>query len=131
MGKTKSKPNFSNTISSFCVLMDEARKDYEWNFEEVNRLDKLTQDYLHKLELDGLDYRERAKVATALSRCRQQRRMCKDTVEVLDPLVQFLDSEKGSNLMNLMREVLGKTRRVEKNMENRIYVSRVLKEDPQ
>lgn len=110
--------------------MDEARKDYEWNFEEVNRLDKLTQDYLHKLELDGLDYRERAKVATALSRCRQQRRMCKDTVEVLDPLVQFLDSEKGSNLMNLMREVLGKTRRVEKNMENRIYVSRVLKEDP-
>lgn len=130
MGKTKSKPNFSNTISSFCVLMDEARKDYEWNFEEVNRLDKLTQDYLHKLELDGLDYRERAKVATALSRCRQQRRMCKDTVEVLDPLVQFLDSEKGSNLMNLMREVLGKTRRVEKNMENRIYVSRVLKEDP-
>lgn len=78
------------------------------------------------MELDGLDYKERAKVATALAKCRQQRRNCKDTVEVLEPLVQFLESDKGKNLYNLVREALGKTRKVEERMETRKYVPRVL-----
>ena len=50
-------------------------------------------------------------------------------MEILEPLVQFLDSERGKNLMNLMRETLGKTRRVEKSMENRTYFPRVLTEE--
>jgi len=120
------KPKFSPHISAFCKLMEEAQKDYTWNYEEVGRLDRLTQDYLHKLEFGGLDYKERAKVATSLARCRQQRRNCKDTVEVLDPLVQFLESDKGKTLFNLVREALGKTRKVEERMEARAYVPRVL-----
>lgn len=127
MGAKKSnKPKFSPCIGDFCCLMENAQKDYAWNYEEVNRLDRLTQDYLHKLELDGLDYKERAKVATLLAQCRQKRRKCKDTVEVLEPLVQFLDSDKGKNLYNLVREALGKTRKVEERMETRTYVPRVL-----
>lgn len=130
MGKAKEKPPcFSETISAFCKLMENAKTDYSWCHDEVNRLDKLTQDYLHKLELGELDYRGRAKVATAMAQCRRQRRECKDTVEILEPLIQFLDSERGKNLMNLMREVLGKTRKVEKSMENRTYFPRILTEE--
>lgn len=103
--------------------------EYAWCRDEVNRMDKLTQDYLHKLELGNLDYRARAKVATAIAKCRCQRRKCKDTVENLEPLIQFLESEKGKNLMNLMREVLGKTRRIERNMENRVYNPRILTQE--
>lgn len=129
MGRKKqAPPQFSETISGFCKLMDDAQKDYAWNYDEVNRMDRLTQDYLHKLELEDLDYGERAKVATQLACCRKSRRECKDTVEILEPLVQFLDSEKGRNLMNLVREVLGKTRRVEERMETRVYVPRILDE---
>lgn len=124
--KKRDKPKFSIYISEFCGMMENAQKDYAWNYGEVNRMDRLTQDYLHKLELENLDYKERAKVATQLARCRQQRRECKDTVEVLEPLVQFLESEKGKNLLNLMREALGKTRKVEERMESRAYVPRVL-----
>ena len=112
MGKVKATPQFSEFISSFCKLMENAQKDYAWNYDEVNRMDRLTQDYLHRLELDGLDYKERAKVATQLAKCRQARRECKDTVEILEPLVQFLESDKGKNLLNLVREALGKTRKV-------------------
>ena len=125
--KKKEKPRFSIYIEEFCTMMANARKDYAWNYDEVNRMDKLTQDYLHKLELDGLNYKGRARVATQLSRCRQQRRECKDTVEVLEPFVQFLESEKGKTLLNLMREALGKTRKVEERMETRSYVPRVLR----
>lgn len=117
----KNHPQFSTYISNFCKMIDAAKNDYEWNKEEVSRLDRLTQDYLHMLELDGLDYKHRAKVATQLSKCRQERRASKDTTEILEPLIQFLDGDKGRNMMNLMREVLGKTRKVEERMENRTY----------
>ena len=116
MGKVKAAPQFSESISSFCKLMENAQRDYAWNYDEVNRMDRLTQDYLHKLELDGLDYKERAKVATQLAKCRQARRECKDTVEILESLVQFLESDKGKNLLNLVREALGKTRKVEERI---------------
>lgn len=78
------------------------------------------------LELDKLDYKARAKVATKLSRCRQLRRESKDTTEILEPLIAFIDSDKGKNMMNLLRETLGKTRNVEKRMENRMYRYKVL-----
>ena len=117
----KEHPHFSTYISEFCKMIDSAKSDYNWNRDEVNRLDRLTQDYLHMLELDGLNYKERAKVATKIAKCRQDRRASKDTAEILEPLIQFLESDKGKNMMNLMREVLGKTRKVEERMENRTY----------
>lgn len=119
-------PRFSVAISTFIELMDSAKSDYYWNSDEVARLNRLQQDYLHKLELEGLDYRERAKVATKLMKCRQDRRDSKDMVATLQPLVDFLESDKGKNMINLMKEVLGRTRRVEKGMECRRYIPREL-----
>lgn len=127
--KKKETPQFSPYISGVCRMMEDAVKDYTWSREEVNQMDRLTQDYLHKLELDELDYSERAKVATKLMQCRQLRREHKDTAEILEPLVQFLDSDKGKNMMNLLREALGRTRKAEERMENRVYHPRVLTED--
>ena len=119
-------PRFSDEISAFCNLLDSARQDYTWNSDKIVEMDRLTQDYLHSLELDGLNYEGRAKVATQLAKCRQRRREHKDTVQILEPLVQYLDSEKGKQLYNLLREVLGRTRKVEERMETRTYHPRVL-----
>lgn len=129
MSKKVNTPQFSATISNFCNMVNEVTRDYEWNKSEVNRLDKLTQDYLHQLELNDLAYRERAKIATQLTKCRRLRRESKDTVEILEPFIDFIDSEKGKQTMNLMREALGKTRKVEKYMENRTYRYKVLDTD--
>lgn len=126
--KQDKNPQFSTYISEFCNVLTKARGDYDWNKDEVNRLDRLTQDYLHKLELEGLSYNERAKVATRLARCRQLRRASKDTVEILEPLIQFLESDKGRGMINILREALGKTRKVEERMENRTYRYKVLEE---
>lgn len=120
------KPQFSVYISEFCNMVADAQQNYLWNQEELSRLDKLTQDYLHKLELENLDYKGRAKIATRLSLCRKMRRASKDTIEVLEPFMSFLNSDKGKNMMNLMREALGKTRKVEEKMNNRTYRFKVL-----
>ena len=121
MSNKNTNPKFSETISNFCDMVTEVKSDYEWNKTEVNRLDRLTQDYLHQLELNGLNYKERAKVATQLTKCRQLRRASKDTVEILEPFVEFIESEKGKQAMNFMKEALGKTRKVENYMKNRTY----------
>lgn len=127
----RDSPNFSETISGFISMMEGAKKDYEWNDAERQRLEKLTQDYLHSLELDGLNYKQRARIATQLARCRQKRREHKDMVIALEPLIAFLDSDKGRQMLNLLREVLGKTRKIEALMENRRYFRRVLDEPEQ
>lgn len=108
-------------------MIDQARQDFVWNQEEISRLDKLTQDYLHKLELENPDYRERAKIATQLAKCRRLRRESKDTVETLSPLINYLDSDRGRQAINLLKEVLGKTRRVEENMKTRTYRYKIIK----
>lgn len=89
-------------------------------------MDSLTQDYLHKLELGNLDYKQRARMATKIAKCRQERRDSKDTVQILQPLMDYLDSDKGKQAINLMRETLGKTRKAEQQMLTRTYRARVL-----
>ena len=115
------QPKFSDTISAFLNMVQEAESDYEWNYEEVHRLDGLTQDLLHTLELEDTHYRETAKIGTQLKKCRQLRRESKDTTMILQPLIDFLDSEKGRQAINLMKEMLGKTRKVEDMMTRRVY----------
>lgn len=122
MAKQKANgPKFSFIIANICTAFDEAKSDSEWSKSEVVRLDRLTQDYLHQLELGELTYKERAKVATKLQQCRQMRRIHKDTAEILEPLITYLETEKGKQLINLLREVLGKTRKTEERMETRVY----------
>lgn len=128
MASKAKHPQFSVCISNFCTMVAEAKQDYEWNRNEVNRLDHLTQDYLHKLELEDLTYGERAKIATQLSRCRRLRRDSKDTVEILEPFIEFIETDKGRQMMNLMRETLGKTRKTEERMDTRTYRYKVLEE---
>ena len=126
--KNTNIPQFSATISDFCQMVNQAKADYDWNYAEVNRLERLTQDYLHDLELKDLSYHEQARIATKLTECRRLRRASKDTVEILQPFIEFIDSEKGRQTMNLMREALGKTRKAEKFMETRTYRYKVLEE---
>jgi hypothetical protein len=116
-------------ISGVCQLFEDSIADHSWSKNETIRMEKLTQDYLHKLELEDLKYADRAKIATQLTKCRQLRRGYKDTAEILEPLVQFLNSDRGKNLHNLLKEALGKTRQAEKRMEGRVYYPRVLVEE--
>lgn len=78
------------------------------------------------MELDGLKYEERVKIAAQLAKCRQERREHKDTTMILEPLVQYLKTDRGRKLVNLLRKVLGKARKAEEKMENRVYYPRVL-----
>ena len=123
MGKNKLK---SETVKGILTFFGDAEKDYKYGCEQWHKMDQLTQDYLHQLELEDLKYEQRAKVATQLALCRKERRSYKNESEILEPLVQFLGSNTGKQMMKELQAVLGQMRRIEKNQAVRSYYPRVL-----
>lgn len=116
----------SNQISSFLQVLTDAQKSYAYSNEEVERMQQLTSDYLHLLELNSCGYHARAKVATAIRDCRTLHRQHKDNASILEPLVGFLQTEKGKFLISQLQQTLGAVRKAERTTEDRQYHPRVL-----
>lgn len=116
----------SDTIQQTLSAFDQAQKDHKWAHDQVGLLDKETQDILHGLEFDPITKNDRNRLATRLQRVRRERRKYKDIVQCNDPLVTFLQSDKGKNMVNLLKEALGKTRKVEDIQEIRTYKQKAI-----
>lgn len=116
----------SQQISGFLQLLDHAQKSYTHSSEEVHRMDLLTSDLIHKIELQSCSYHDRAKVATAIRVCRTERRQHKDNTIILEPLVIFLQTEKGKLLISQLQQTLGAVRKAERATQDRQYHPRVL-----
>ena len=125
--KMDKKP--SEYISEFLDFITHAQSQYRFCSEEVNNQDKLTQDYLHSLELDDLKRDERSKVATKLAINRKDRRYYKDRTEELEPIVQFFEEPQNKKVLDKMKQVLGVVRKSEAYHKDRKYIPKVLKEN--
>nr|DAP55411.1 MAG TPA: hypothetical protein [Caudoviricetes sp.] len=113
----------SYNIESFLNFLREAEELYKTSYDKVNELDKLTQDYLHDIELGDFDYKGRAKIATKLKETRQARRKYKDVTLNLQPVTEWIQIHKGT--INELQQLLGKVRKEEKALTNRIYIRKV------
>lgn len=118
----------SEYIAEFLNFVAEARIKYKFCSEEVNNQDKLTQDYLRSLELDGLKCDERSKIATKLMINRKDRRYYKDWTEEFELIVTFFAEPQNKKVLDKLTQVLGQTRRMEGYHKDRSYIPRVLKE---
>ena len=118
----------SEHLSEFLNFISWARSHYKFCSDEVNNQDKLTQDYLHSLELDDLKRDERSKVATKLMINRKDRRYYRDRVEELEPIVQFFEEPQNKKVLDKMKQVLGVVRKSELYHKDRKYIPRVLKD---
>ena len=127
--KTEQIARHSHAIKAFLDFMDSVQTEYNYNLEAMKNEDRITQDYLHKLELEGLNYRERSKIATQLSHNRQQRRNYKDMVEELEPIVEFLAEARNRSVLNGLSQLLGQVRKVENYHERRFYMPKVIEGD--
>lgn len=130
----------SKNIENFLNFYDAVKRDYDTAFEMVNQCDKLTQDLLHRLELESLSTGEKNKIATQLKYCRKDRRYWKDIVEETESFVNMFNQTEASlsdgkkkteveanrRFINMLRETLGKTRRQEGYHANRSYKPRII-----
>lgn len=130
----------SKNIENFLNFYDAVKRDYDTAFEMVNQCNKLTQDLLHRLELENLSTSEKNKIATQLKYCRKDRRYWKDIVEETENFVNMFNQtealqadnkkkaevEANRRFINMLRETLGKTRRQEGYHANRSYKPRII-----
>ena len=127
----------SKNIEAFLNFYDKINAQYNTAFDMVNKCDKLTQDLLHKLELEELSCGEKNKIATQLKYCRKDRRYWKDIVEETEPFVSMFMpstddkkriSESSKTFINILRSnVLGQVRKQEDYHTTRTYKPRVIK----
>lgn len=117
----------SNQIKEFITLVETAEKDYLYYYEKVGVEDKLSQDILHKLELEDLTEEEVTEAGIMLQTNRKDRRYYKDRIEELKPLYDFYNENK--TLISKLKNTLGATRKAEGYHEHRTYKPRVLKDE--
>ena len=124
----RGKINLSDTknsiiIENFLNMLRESEGTTLSSHSLMEDENKRTQDYLHKLELDNLNYKERAKLSTKLMENRRLRRKYKDEYEENLPISAFVDANK--QFVKKLEQLLGEIRKVEKYHENRQYYPRI------
>lgn len=119
----------SEYITEFLNFIDKANSHYDFCYNEVNNHDKLTQNFLHSFELDGLKCSERSKLATKLETHLKDRRYYKDRVEELESIVKFFEEPQNKKVLDKLKsQVLGQVRKSESYHQDRVYIPRVIKE---
>ncbi len=116
--------NISDKLKQFLDFEKDCETAYGLCSDNVPKLDKATQDLLHQLEFGS--YRERNKTANMLAKIRRERRESKDSVALLQPLVELFSTNDGRKFIKQLQLVLGEIRKIEKNMDNRIYTPKVI-----
>ena len=122
--KSDKKNKNSKIISEFLNLLREADNICTYAEEQKNREEAKTQDIIHKMELENLNYKERAKLATQLTNNRRERRIYKDELEEYQGIADFAKEHK--DIVRQLEQLLGQLRKVEKYHENRRYTPKVL-----
>ena len=115
-------------LTEFLNFIQNVQSHYKFCEEEMHNQEALTQDYLHKLELDDLNCAERSKIATKLAINRKDRRYYKDRVGELGPIVNFFAEPQNKKTLEGLKQLLGAVRKEERYHEYRTYIPKMLKE---
>ena len=114
------KKKGSEIIKEFLDYLQDCQAKHTYAYDNVHEQDKLSQDLLHKLELEESKAKERNSVARELQINRKDRRYYKDVVEETEPIKKYILENKKS--VDTLKLVLGEIRKVENYHSNRSYV---------
>ena len=101
---------------------------YETNCTQLDNNENITQDILHQMELGS--YNEGRKWYGALRKARKDRRVNKDTLEILHKFAALMEADYAIKFMRQLDEVLGDARNQEKKLANRHYTARYIHDLP-
>ena len=119
----------SQQIHNLLEALQMVQQVYDTNNAALTRFEKLTQDYLHAIELEATNYHERARIATALQRCRQVRRCYKKQVYATEQVVAYLRSAAGQRLLGQLEHLGNTARNGERLAKASHYAPRILSRD--
>lgn len=112
-----------NGIEQFRDMLQEIPKQYEFNQQEVKRLEQERNDLMHLAEFEKYNAFEGYSYFSRLGEISQERRKIKDENELLEPIVKMI--EKKTITTEKLNQVIGQCRKIIKNHEKRSYRVRV------
>ena len=112
----------SDKIADFLSYMEEQCQMYDIARDMLKECDEATQDILHKMEIDPVKYKERARLATKLQSIRRQRRTAKDMTETTKIISIWVKDNK--SIIGSLQRLLGDVRKAEKKQQNITYIPR-------
>lgn len=120
---------FTDSLSIVLTTLQSAQNTYAAVCDEVERLDGLQQDLLHKLELEPLNAVQMTQIAKCLKECRKERRIAKDRADLLEPVVGFINAQENKKAVSNLQKMLGTIRQRTQNKIVRRYYPRVLSKE--
>lgn len=114
--------NDSAILSNFLNRLREVESEHRYAQDKLKWCDDATQDILHKLELEPVKYKERARLATKLQNIRRERRAAKDLISVTEDIVEWINTN--SSVIKSLERLLGGVRKAENKLGNRMYFNR-------
>ena len=110
----------SEELKHFLDYVRQCEAQYDLASEQMEKENQRLQDFLHAIEFEA-HAEARSKVATQLRASRLARRQAKDTVEELEPVVEFVRDPRYKGTFDQLAQLLGRVRKVEKYHANRAY----------
>lgn len=110
---------YSETIQDFLLLIQKAKDCYPEEEANVTYRENETQDILHELELVPHSASQIMKLAKRLTATRQDRRLSKDNLELLLPIVEWCGKYK--NAVNDLKDALAAVAVKEDSLRGREY----------
>ena len=111
---------------SIVDILANAKEELKNAEAELDYCDRKTQDILHELELVDHTYHEIARLAIELKDIRKRRRIAKNTIDLMTPLVTWEKESQGP--LTKLNNVIGSVRKIEERQNNAIYYKRA--DDP-
>lgn len=104
-------------IEVFLNFIDACSREYTYVQDMMKEEDNRLQDLLHEMEF-AADRAERNRVATKLQASRRVRRTNKDIMQKNELLVEFFKDQQNRRTLNLLRQLLGRKRKVEEYLQS-------------
>lgn len=112
----------SECIADFLDFLEAATEQLGISESEFDEHQNELQDIEHYMELKRTGAIENAKLAVLLKDTRRKRRIAKENIEICTPIVDWKINNK--EMINGLRQLLGKVRKIEMAQTNRRYALR-------
>ena len=109
------------TLREFVKFLKDVKSRYDFAVDEMTRCESETQDILHYVELgENLNAMKGFKAYKSLSETRRRRRICKNELESLRPIYQYLLNQD-PKLIDRLAQLQGECRKGKEKIESRSY----------
>lgn len=112
----------SEKLSEFLNFICQVKPEYDYYLDVQADAEAKILDLLHEIELVPHNAFDMVKIYKQLRESRKQRRLAKDSIRELTPLVTWMEDNKKE--IEALKRTLGDVRKVEKMEDGRIYLYR-------